>query len=160
MGEQRVEHLRMLGRGPVAPAAQRADHQRHLRLAAEHVAQLGALIQNLVETDAHEADEHHFGDRPQAGHRGPDRGADEARLADRGIDHALATELLDHALGDAQHPAPGFVALQVFDAGATGHVLAHQHDVRVAAHLHAHGLVQGLSEIEFAFRHDGSSDWE
>ena len=63
------------------------------RLAAEHVAELGGLVEDLVEADAHEVDEHQLGDRAQAGRGGAGRRADEGALGDRRVEHALAAEL-------------------------------------------------------------------
>ena len=80
MGEDRIEALAVLGGGPEAGAVMRADHHGRRRLAAEHVAELGRLIEDLVETDAEEVHEHQFGHRPQPGRRRPDRGADEGAI--------------------------------------------------------------------------------
>ena len=50
MGEDRRQHLRMLRGGAKAGAHHGANDDRRLGLAAEHVAELGRLIENLVET--------------------------------------------------------------------------------------------------------------
>src|SRR2546425_3218878 len=44
-----------------------------LRLAAEHVAELGRLVVDLVEADAHEVDEHQLRHRPEPAGGGADR---------------------------------------------------------------------------------------
>ena len=56
----------MLRGGAEAGAVHGADDERRHRLAAEHVAELGGLVEDLVEADAHEVDEHQLGDRAQA----------------------------------------------------------------------------------------------
>ena len=67
-----------------------ANDNRCLSLAAEHVTELGGLIEDLVEADAHEIDEHELGNRPQAARRGADRGRRPSTvtvpvLSDRGF---------------------------------------------------------------------------
>ena len=81
-----------------AGAVHRAHDQGRGRLAAEHVAELGRLVEDLVEADAEEVDEHQLGDRPQAGRRGARRRADEGALGDRRVEHPLAAE--------DRHPGP------------------------------------------------------
>ena len=123
----------MLRRGAAPGADHRADHQRRLRLAAEHVAELGGLVEDLVEADAEEIAEHQFGDRPQAGDRGAGGGAHDRRFGDRRVDDPRLAELAEQPLGDAEHAAIG-VALALA-AGAAGDILADHDDARVAAHL-------------------------
>ena len=65
----------MLCRGTAAGADHGADHQRRARLAAEHVAELSGLIEDLVEADAEEVGEYQLGHRTQTGHRGAGRSA-------------------------------------------------------------------------------------
>ena len=133
MGEQRIEALRMLGGRAEARAIHGANDDGRHRLAAEHVAELGGLIEYLVEADAHEIDEHQVGDRPKPGRGGADRGADERRLGDRRVEHPVAPELRHQALGDAHRAAP--CVLLAGRAGAAGDVLAHQDHARVPLHL-------------------------
>ena len=95
--------------GADAGADQGADRDWALRLAAEHVAELGALVEDLVHAAAEEVDEHQLGDRSQPGRGRADRRADETRLGDRGVEDPVAAELLDETLGDAHRPAPGVV---------------------------------------------------
>ena len=115
-------------RGGAAPGADhRADHQRRLRLAAEHVAELGRLIEDLVEANAEEVAEHQFGDGAQTGDRSAGGGAHERAFGDRRVDDPRLAELPDEALGDAEHAAIR-IALAVA-AGAAGDILA-DHDER------------------------------
>ena len=130
VGEDRVVAAGMLAGGADAGADLGADDDRALGLAAEHVAEFGALVEDLVHAAAEEVDEHQLGDRPQAGRGRADRRADEARLGDRRVEHAVAAELLDETLGDAHRAAPGVVVDQVIDHGAAGDVLAHEDDGR------------------------------
>ena len=67
-GEQRMQGLAVLRAAAQARADRGADHHRGLGLAAEHVAELGGLVVDLVEADADEVDEHDLGHRPHAGH--------------------------------------------------------------------------------------------
>ena len=132
----------MLGGGAEAGAVHRAHDQGRGRLAAEHVAELGGLVEDLVEADAEEVDEHQLGHRPQAGGGGARRGADEGALGDRRVEHPVAAELRHQALGDAERSAPGVVLAGC--AHAAGDVLAHDDHPRVALHLLAQRLVDRL----------------
>ncbi len=78
------------------------------RLAAEHVAELGHLVEDLVHADADEIGEHQFGHRPQPGKRRAAGSADDGRLGNRRIDHALGAELRQQALGHAEDAAGRF----------------------------------------------------
>ena len=60
---------------------------------------------DLVERARDEVGELELDDRPLAHPGGPDRGADEALLGDRRVDHALVAELLQEALRDAERAA-------------------------------------------------------
>ena len=133
----------MLRGGAEAGAVHGADHERGHRLAAEHVAELGRLVEDLVEADPHEVDEHQLGDGAKAGRGGTGGGADEGRFGDRRIENALAAEFAHQAFGDAERPAPGVVLAG--RAEAAGDVLAHDDDARIAAHLVAQRLEDRLA---------------
>ena len=75
------------------------------RLAAEHVARLRGLVDELVDGAEREVGEAHLDDRPRAHHGGADRGAHDAGLRDRRVGDALRPELLDEALVLAEHAA-------------------------------------------------------
>ena len=134
----------MLTGGVDAGADLGADHDRALCLPAEHVAEFGALVEDLVHAAAEEVDEHQLGDRSQTSRGRPDGGADETRLGDRGIQDPVATELLDETLGDAHRPAPGIIVHEVIDHGAAGDVLAQEDDGGILAHGDLQCLVDGL----------------
>ena len=132
-------------RGGAKPGAElRSDDQRRLDPAAEHVAQLGRLVHDLVEADPEEIIEHQFRHRPQPGDRGPGGRADERRLADRCVQNPVRAILSEQALGDAHHAAPGVLLPAGFLAA--GNILADQHDARIARHLVIDCFVDGLAE--------------
>src|SRR6266849_2979273 len=100
-GDEPVKHLeavRMLRRQLVPGAARHADHHRHLGLAAEHVADLRCVVDDLVVGDQREVDGHHLDDRAQPEHRGADGAADDDFFRDGRIDHALLAEAVEQAL--------------------------------------------------------------
>src|SRR5207248_2011138 len=111
----------MLRGGAAASADHRADDHRRLRLAAEHVAELGGLVEDLVEADAEKIAEHQFGDGAQAGNGGAGGGAHDRRFGDRGVDDPSLAELADEALGDTEDAAIG-VALALA-GGAAAEIL-------------------------------------
>ena len=63
----------------------RADHERHGQLAAGEVVELRRLVEDLVHRDADEVEELDLADGANAGDREPDRVADGAGLAERGV---------------------------------------------------------------------------
>ena len=81
------------------------------------------LVDDLVEAGREEVRERDLDDRPQPRHRHPDRGADEAELAGRRVDHAVRAELPEQAPRLGEDPA------------RTTDVLPHQERVRVAGEL-------------------------
>ena len=104
-------------------AADGADDQRRLDLAARHEAVLGDRVDDLVEADAEEIGEHDLGDRPVAGDGEAERGADEAGLGDRRVADAGGAELLVEPLAGLERPA------------GRADVLAHDEDLVVPPHL-------------------------
>ena len=130
--EDRGQHLAVLRRRAETRAAHGPDHHRRLCLAAEHIAELGRLVVDLVEADAHEIDEHQFRDRAQAAGRGPDRGAHIGAFRQRRVDH-LPGVLVVEPLRDAEHAAPGvFLAAR---AGPAGDVFAEHNHRAVTGHF-------------------------
>ena len=97
------------------------DDQRHAALAAEHVAILRRLVDELVHRAQREIDDAHFDDRAQARERHAHGGAHDRRLGDRRVDHALGAELL-------LQPAV------LREDAAASEVLAQRHHVRIGAH--------------------------
>src|SRR5207302_6543647 len=73
-----------------------------------------------------------------------DRCANEARLGNGSVKHAVAPELLNQSLGHAEYTAPGVFALKTGDSSPTCDILAQQNNAGVAAHLQAHRFVDRL----------------
>src|SRR5467141_2781632 len=100
-----------------------ADHHRDVKasLRARPVAR--AVVLDLVEALEGEARELDLADGLEAVERHADPGADDGRLGERAVDHALRAELALQIVGDAE------------DAAVHADVLAEDQDVRVALHL-------------------------
>src|SRR5580693_433792 len=143
-GEDVVEALRVLRRGAAPGADHCADDERRLGLAAEHVAELGRLIEDLVEADAEKIAEHQLGDRAQPGDRGAGGGSHDRRLGDRGVDDPALAEFAKEPFRHAEHTAIG-VALPL-RAGAPCDVLADHDNARVAAHFLREPFVERLAD--------------
>src|SRR5215213_8191459 len=134
----------MLTAGADAGADLGANSDGALCLPAEHVAEFGTLIEDLIHAAAEEVDEHEFGNRSQTSSGRPDGGADETRLGDRGIQDPVATELLDETLCDAHWPAPGIIVHEVIDHGTARDVLAQENDGWILAHRDLQCLMNRL----------------
>ena len=122
----------MLGGVAAAGALLGANDQRDSGLAAEHVAQLGRLVDDRLHGQADEVDVHDLGDRPTARRGGADGHRGDGFFGDGRVAHALGAEFFGQALGDAEDAA----------AAPAGDVLAHHEDGRVAPHLFAQRLVE------------------
>src|SRR3546814_6736703 len=61
------------------------------RPAVRYIADIGRLINDLIECDEQEVAEHDFRDWPQTFHRGADRRAEDCSLGDRRVDHTIRT---------------------------------------------------------------------
>src|SRR5205807_2361959 len=110
-------------------------------LASEHIAKLGALIEDLIPTDAEEVHKHQFCNRAQARCGRTYRRTNKSRLGNRCIKHTVATKLLDQPLGDAEYAAPGILVVKTRYCSSARDILAHQNNTRIAAHLYLHGFV-------------------
>jgi hypothetical protein len=120
--------LRMLRPGAQAAAVRRAQHHRHAALATEHEARLGGLVHEGVHRQRDEVHEHDLDHRAQARQRRAHCGGDDARLGDRGVEHALRPELVEQAARGLERAA-----------GRTD-VLAHHDHARVGGHAVAQCL--------------------
>ena len=143
-GENPVGALRVLRRGTAPGADHRADDERRLCLAAEHVAELGGLVEDLVKADAEKVRKHQFSDRPEPGDGGPGGGAHDRALGDRRIDDAGFAKLAKEPFGHPEDAAIG-VAL-AFARRPAGDILADDDDCRIATHFLAQRLVDGLAD--------------
>ncbi len=105
--EQRLQAVRVRRPQLVAGALGHAHDERHADLAAEHVVDVGRVVDDLVEREQREVDRHQLDHRPQPGHRGADAHADDRVLGDRRVAHAPLAELLQqpggHLEGAAEH---------------------------------------------------------
>ena len=113
-----------------------ADDDRAVHLPAEHVVDLGRLVEQLVAGDGQEVDEQDLdhGAQPRRGRA--DRVADDGRLGDGGIEHPRGPELL------VDRPRHAETATEL------AHVLAGDVDVGIAAHLQGEGFRDGLHVVE------------
>ena len=136
--EEGLEAVRVRRAELVAGALGHAHDERDADLAAEHVADVRGVVDDLVEREQREVDRHELDHGAQPGHGGTDAHADDGVLGDRGVAHALLAELLEQPRGDLEGA--------VEDAD----VLAHEHDVLVAQHLLAQGLVERLAVAQHA----------
>ena len=84
---------------PAAPAgsALGAQDQWHLELAARHEVGLRRLIDELVERERDEVDEHDLHDRPEAALGRADRHTADGTLTDRRVEHPVTSELVGEA---------------------------------------------------------------
>ena len=133
MREPGLEALGVLGAVALARAALGPEHERHRQLSAGHEVRLGRLVDELIERERDEVDEHDLDHRPQAGLGGADRHTAYRALADRRITYALAAELL-------RQPGRGQVR------AALGDVLAEHDHALVLAHRAREGRGDGLHE--------------
>jgi hypothetical protein len=113
-------------------------------LSAEHVAELGGLVHDLVEADADEVHEHDLDHGAQPRQRRPRGGAHEGAFRDGRVEHAVRPELVQEPLGDAKGAAPG-VLLGIATLAA-GDVLAEDHHAGVGGHLLMERLVERGAE--------------
>src|SRR3569623_1252194 len=91
------------------------NRDRALCLPTEHVAEFRALVEDLIHTAAEEVDEHLLRHGSQTSRGRADSGPDEPRLGDRGVENAVAAELLDESLGDPHRSTPGIIVHEVVD---------------------------------------------
>ena len=124
--EPRLGVLRVVRAAGEAAAGGQADGDVHRQ--AHPVVGLAGDVDELVEAAGDEVGELHLGDRAQALDGGADRAADDRRLGQRRVHHALGAELVDEAVGHLEGAAEG------------ADVLAHQEHALVGAHLLAHGV--------------------
>ena len=123
VGEERLDRLRVVQRAVDAAAIRRAERHRAREGAVRAEAHARRLGQDLVERREDEVGELDLRHRPQAVDRGADRDADDHRLGQRRVQHAVAAELVVQPVGGEE------------DAALLAHVLAQHDDRVVAAHL-------------------------
>ena len=143
MGKYRINGLRMLGSGVCASASARHYGQRHVNLAAEHVVNLGSIVQYLVAADSQEAYVHEVDDGTKACCRRANACAHEPCLRNRRVADALPAKLTNQALGEPHRPPPGI--LEVLALSTTSDVLAHDDHGLVSLHFQSKRLVNRLN---------------
>jgi hypothetical protein len=105
VGEPRLEALRVLRRGPGAGPERGPQHHRHAGGAAEHVVDLGGLVDDLVHRLVGEVGELDLHDRTHPGEGRADGGADDAELGDGGVTDPVAAEAVVEVAADAEGAA-------------------------------------------------------
>ena len=130
--EPRLQGLAVLRRLAAARADGHPDDQRHVHLAAEHIAHFCRHIHDLVHGQGDPVAEHDLHHRPKPGSRRAHAHAGEGGLGDGGVDHPVKAEFLGQSQGNAEGVA--------LDAVVT----AHDDHPAVPGHLLEEGLVQGL----------------
>ena len=121
--EYRVHRLRVLRRRVRSRARAGHNGQRHFDFAAEHIVNLGGVVQYLIPAHAHKADVHQVDHRTQPGRRRAHARAHKARLRDGGVADARRPKVPDEALSQAHRPAPS--VLELFPLAAARDVLPH-----------------------------------
>ena len=134
--QPRLEALGVLGAVALPGAALSAEHERHRQLPARHEVRLGRLVDQLVERERDEVDEHDLDDGFETRLGRTDRHAADGALADRRVADALAAELLGEPSGDQVRAALGDV-LAEHDHSL---VLAHRTRERPVDRLDERGL--------------------
>src|SRR5215207_6920820 len=122
-----------------------ADHHWRFRLADEHISELGSLVVDLVETNAHEIEKHELRDRPHAASSSPDSCADIGRLRERCVEK-LAAMLGMKPLGHPEDTAPGI--LFALGTGAADDILAHYDHRWIAGHFLVKRFVDRLTHAD------------
>src|SRR5262249_6790064 len=138
-GDVRVElllRLRVVLEGANTAAVRHADHHRDVEAALRAHPVARAVVLDLVEALEREARELDLADGLEPVERHPDRGADDGRLRQRAVDHALRAELALQVVGHAE------------DAAVDADVFADDEHVAVALHLLEEGLVERLDHVQ------------
>src|ERR1039457_2310220 len=115
----------------------RANHQRTSGVATVTVAQRCRIVDDLIEGARDKIRELHFDHRTHPEHCGANSRADDQRLRDRRVDHALLAERVEQPFGGLER------------AAQIRHVLAHDEDIFVAAHLLGQRAINRLEASDF-----------
>src|SRR5712691_7642373 len=130
MQEISFEALTMLCTKLMARALRCAYNHRHLGVAAEHVMNLGGVVDDLIDREQAKIDRHQLDNRLEPAHRGADSGADYREFRNRRVTHALFSVDGKQPVGDLECTA------EVAD------LLAHDEDPLIAVEFLAQGLVE------------------
>ena len=99
----------MLRSAAPAGSALGAHDERHRKLAPGHEVRLRRLVDELIERERDEVDEHDLDDGSKPALGGADRDTADGALADRRVEHPVASELLGEAGGGQVGAALGDV---------------------------------------------------
>lgn len=141
MREQRLGGLGVVLDRADAAAVRNADDDGELDLSERPRVHLRELRDDLVvrrEDESVELDLHH---RAVAAQGEADRGADDARLGERGVDDPVLAEVLLESVGDPE------------DTAELADVLAHDEDLGVGVEGRAQRLVDRLGQRHLFCRH-------
>src|SRR5229473_5003767 len=130
MQEISFEALAMLCTELMARALRCAYNHRHLGVAAEHVMNLGGVVDDLIDREQTKVDCHQFDDRLESTHRGPDSRSDDREFRDRRVTHTFFAVDGEKAVGDLERAA------KIAD------LLAHDEYTLIAVEFLAQGLVE------------------
>src|SRR5216684_6225951 len=130
MQEIGFEALAMLCTELMACALRCAYNHRHLGVAAEHVMNLGGVVDDLIDREQAEIDRHQLDNWLEPAHRGADSGADYREFRNRRVTDALFAVDSKQPVGDLE------CAAEVTD------LLAHDEDALIAVEFIAQGLVE------------------
>ena len=110
-----------------------ANDERDVNRTAGHVAQIGRIVQYLIERDGVKAPEHELDHRTDAEHGGADANADKSGLADRRVNDASWAETIQQALSDLVR------SMKLAD------FFAHHDDVGIALQFFGQSLVESFA---------------
>ena len=120
--------------GPKARAARGSPHhQRNRMRPTVHIAPHAGLKENFITRSDDKIGKLEFHHRPQAHRSRTHAGADHHAFGDRGIEHAIWTELLEQSVGNFENTAPD------------RNVLAVQNHVFIALHFFGERVVNRLA---------------
>src|SRR5260370_11523363 len=130
MQEIGFKALAMLCTELMARALRCAYNHRHLGVAAEHVMNLGGVVDDLIDREQAEIDRHQLDNWLECAHRGADSGADDREFRNRRVTDALFAVDSKQPVGDLECTA------EVAD------LLAHDEYTLIAVEFLAQGLVE------------------
>ena len=135
----------MLCCGPSAGPGREAHDEGHVHLAAEHEAQLGRLVDDLLHGQRGEVRELEFQHRPAAGECRTDRHTGLAEFGNRRVHHPV--------FAIAVHE----IARHLEGATIDADVLAHQEDRGIGIHRLGERFLDRLRVGQFAHAHHAAS---
>ena len=140
VGVELLLRFRVVLQRPHATAERHAHHHLAVEASLRAHAVARRMILDLMKALEGEAGELDLAHGFESVERHSDGGADDGRLRERAVDHALAPERAVQVLRHPEHPA------------VHTHVLADDHHIGVALHLLAKGQVQRLDHGHLGHR--------